>query len=78
MSDRNVGMSMMDQLQAAIKEIFSERGYDMDESLPVDNGVGHGMSLQFKMKNGKQPTQEEFNAVTTEAIFRIGGKPVNE
>jgi hypothetical protein len=63
-------MSMTDQLQTAVREEFSERGFDVEVSIAVDDD---SEGMQFSVK-GKNFTKEFVDEVLEAAVVRIGGK----
>lgn len=66
-------ISFVDQIQAALKEVFKERGYDVNVGIPksMNKGDDEGMGFTF---NGKgELDQELVDSVVEEAITRVGG-----
>ena len=65
---------MMDQFQAALKEVFAERGYDVEIKLPDEFSVaGHqGLGFLFCAKGHKRLYPELLDSVINEAANRIG------
>ena len=62
---------LTDQLSAAVREIFKERGYDVEVGIGVHKDGG----MVFKMDpKGSKLTQEIVDSVLNEAAIRIGSK----
>ena len=65
---------MMDQFQAALSEVFKERGYLVDVKVPDEVNIGgqQGLGFLFCERGGKKLYPELMDSVIKEAAERIG------
>lgn len=67
--DKDEALAFADQISAAIRDIFIERGYDVDFTLAFDIGG----AIMFSMKpNGIRLSLDVINNILSEAASRIG------
>jgi len=71
-------ISLCDQVQATLEDVFKERGYDVEVDVPklVTNGEEDGMKFTFncRSKDGVEAEVDEatVKSVIQEAISRVG------
>ena len=72
-------ISLVDQIQAALKEVFKERGYDVEVAIPriMTRGDDEGMGFTFDCKE-RELDEEIVGSVIEEAMSRIGVKGVKK
>jgi len=74
-------ISLCDQVQATLKDIFKEKGYDVEVDAPKlvsgDEEEGFKLSINCRSKNGLrgdvEVDQETIQFAIQEAISRVGG-----
>jgi N-dimethylarginine dimethylaminohydrolase len=68
----NQTIAMTDQLTAAVKEVFQERGYHHIEVSIAEESKGN-LTFQMGLQGGQEKlTEEEVDSAITEALHRIG------
>jgi len=68
----NQTIAMTDQLSAAVKEVFQERGYHSIE-VSIAEEVDKSLKFEFGLQGGTDTLTEEIvDSVITEALHRIG------
>jgi hypothetical protein len=71
MLEQQEAMAFADQLSAAARDVFIEKGYDVEFSLAIDIGGAVVFSMDPK---GAVLTQEIVDGILQEAASRIGCK----
>ena len=65
-------VSFVDQMQAALKEVFKERGYNVEvaipKGVPEEGATGVGIGIDCK----EELDQELIDSVVKEAMTRVG------
>jgi hypothetical protein len=65
-------IAMTDQLTAAVKEVFQERGYHNIQVSIAEESQGQ-LKFEMGLEGGVEKlTQEEVDSAITEALLRIG------
>ena len=66
-------VSFVDQMQAALKEVFKERGYDVKvdipKGMPEEGTTGVGLGIDCK----EELSEDLVDSVVKEAMTRVGG-----
>jgi len=66
-------VAFVDQMQAALKEVFKERGYDVKveipKGVPEEGTTGVGIGIDCK----EEVTEELIDSVVREAMTRVEG-----
>lgn len=68
-------INMVDELQTAVREIFTEHGYDVDVSLAVEDGASLGFTMD--PKGDTSITQEIVDDIVAKGLERIGASHID-